>query len=166
MPKRNRAEGAPTKRELMRRAAANEDGLTDKEMAFAVEYASDWNKTQAAIRAGYSEDTASDAGHELSRKPEVLKMVRRIQDERAKKLGIGVEWATEQFFDLYITARAQNNLKASNAALENIAKIFGAYEKHNHQRNKQPSAAEVEAIKERLKTRGIDVDRITAFSDN
>jgi phage terminase small subunit len=37
----------------------------DEEGAFVAEYAAEWNKTQAAIRAGYSEDTARYMGYEL-----------------------------------------------------------------------------------------------------
>ncbi len=43
--------------------------LTAKQKLFCVEYLKDMNATQAAIRAGYSEDTAFSIGWENLRKP-------------------------------------------------------------------------------------------------
>ena len=41
-------------------------GLTDKQKIFVYEYLIDFNATQAAIRAGYSKDTAYSIGNNLS----------------------------------------------------------------------------------------------------
>ena len=46
-------------------------GLTDKQSAFIEEYLTDFNATQAALRAGYSEKTAYSIGHENLKKPEI-----------------------------------------------------------------------------------------------
>ena len=46
-----------------------------------------------------------------------------------------------------------------------LAKILGAYEKHNAQTVPQ-TQAEIDAIKARLKCRGIDLDLIKARSSN
>lgn len=43
--------------------------LTDKQELFCIEYVKDLNATQAAIRAGYSEDSARFIGHENLTKP-------------------------------------------------------------------------------------------------
>ena len=51
------------------------ENLTDKNWAFVLEYVKDWNATQAAIRAGYSEDTAGSIGHELLKKPEIQQSI-------------------------------------------------------------------------------------------
>lgn len=45
--------------------------LTDKQKAFIAEYVKDYNATQAAIRAGYSEDSASNIGYENLTKPDI-----------------------------------------------------------------------------------------------
>ena len=45
------------------------DNLTDKQWAFVLEYPKDWNATQAAIRAGYSQNTAQQIGFENLTKP-------------------------------------------------------------------------------------------------
>ncbi len=43
--------------------------LTDKQQRFVEEYLDDLNATQAAVRAGYSEDTARQIGAENLSKP-------------------------------------------------------------------------------------------------
>ena len=45
--------------------------LTAKQKKFCHEYLKDLNATQAAIRAGYSEDTAAEIGYENLRKPQI-----------------------------------------------------------------------------------------------
>lgn len=60
-------------------------GLTLKQQRFVDEYLVDLNATQAAIRAGYSPDTAGAIGHENLKKPEIalaLQEARRAQQER------------------------------------------------------------------------------------
>lgn len=45
--------------------------MTDKQIKFITEYTKDFNATQAAIRAGYSQKTAYSIGQELLKKPEI-----------------------------------------------------------------------------------------------
>jgi len=59
--------------------------LTEKQQRFIEEYMVDLNATQAAIRAGYSRDTAGSIGHENLKKPEIqfaLLEARKKQQER------------------------------------------------------------------------------------
>lgn len=63
-------------------------GLTAKQDKFCREYVIDLNATQAAIRAGYSQKTAGQIGHENLKKPEILARVREIQENVAAELGI------------------------------------------------------------------------------
>ncbi len=58
-------------------AQANSPNLTDKQRAFVLEYVKDWNGTQAAIRAGYSEDSASEIAYENLRKPQIRQLIDR-----------------------------------------------------------------------------------------
>ena len=55
----------------------NSPSLTDKQQAFVLEYLKDFNATQAAIRAGYSVDTAGAIGHENLKKPEIRQQIDR-----------------------------------------------------------------------------------------
>lgn len=65
--------------------------LTDKQEYFCREYLIDLNATQAAIRAGYSKDTAGAIGHENLKKPEIQKRIDVLKAERAAALGITAE---------------------------------------------------------------------------
>lgn len=56
----------------------DDEGLrTDKQAAFVREYVKDWNATQAAIRAGYSESTANVIGSENLSKPYIRAAIER-----------------------------------------------------------------------------------------
>jgi len=55
----------------------NSPTLTDKQRAFVLEYVKDFNGTQAAIRAGYSEDSASEIAYENLRKPQIRQQIDR-----------------------------------------------------------------------------------------
>lgn len=60
-------------------------GLNPKQQRFVDEYLVDLNATQAAIRAGYSVDTAGSIGHENLKKPEIqlaIAEARKLQQER------------------------------------------------------------------------------------
>jgi len=52
--------------------------LTDKQLAFCHEYIKDWNGTQAAVRAGYSEGTARSQAQRLLTNVDIRSEVGRI----------------------------------------------------------------------------------------
>lgn len=62
--------------------------LTDKQQRFVSEYLVDLNATQAAIRAGYSEKTARQAGAENLSKPDIAAAVAEAQAKRAGRTEI------------------------------------------------------------------------------
>lgn len=63
-------------------------GLTPRQQLFIAEYLVDFNATQAAIRAGYSEKTAGRTGHENLKKPEIQTSIDEALEERLKALGV------------------------------------------------------------------------------
>lgn len=63
-------------------------GLTAKQQRFVDEYLVDLNATQAAIRAGYSADTAGAIGHENLKKPEIQLALQEARKEQQKRTGI------------------------------------------------------------------------------
>jgi len=79
--------------------------LTDKQWAFVLEYPKDWNATQAAIRAGYSQNTAGATGWENLTKPEIKEALSRVYTE----LAMPVE---EMFARIAAVARTDNDLTA------------------------------------------------------
>jgi len=62
--------------------------LTPKQKRFAEEYLVDLNATQAAIRAGYSEDSASIIGFENLRKPNIASAIRKRQNKLAEDIEV------------------------------------------------------------------------------
>lgn len=62
--------------------------LTAKQQAFVNEYIVDLNATQAAIRAGYSEDTAGKIGSENLQKPDVADAIQVALDLRSERTRI------------------------------------------------------------------------------
>jgi phage terminase small subunit len=65
--------------------------LTAKQKRFIEEYLIDLNATQAAIRAGYSSDTAYSIGSENLKKPEIRACIDKEMAERSKRTGINAE---------------------------------------------------------------------------
>jgi len=65
-----------------------ENELTPKQRAFVREYLIDLNATQAAIRAGYSEDTAYSIGAENLKKPQIEAAISAAMKLRAERTNI------------------------------------------------------------------------------
>lgn len=62
--------------------------LTKKQQLFVDEYLIDLNATQAAIRAGYSVDSARDIGCENLTKPNIQQAIAEQMAERSKRIGV------------------------------------------------------------------------------
>lgn len=66
--------------------------LTPKQEMFCKEYLIDLNATQAAIRAGYSKDTAKEIGYENLTKPHVSNFLQSLMKERTKRVEIDADY--------------------------------------------------------------------------
>jgi phage terminase small subunit len=91
--------------------------LTEKQEKFCQEYLIDLNATQAAIRAGYSENTSYSIGWENLRKPEIQTRIQDLRDEMAKGFNITKERIIEEyrrlaFFDIRKIHTADGGLKS------------------------------------------------------
>lgn len=78
--------------------------MTPKQQRFVEEYLIDLNATQAAIRAGYSEDTAHSIGHENLSKPEIASAIAERREKLALTAGVTqerivAEYARMAFYD-------------------------------------------------------------------
>lgn len=62
--------------------------LTNKQERFCYEYCIDFNATKAAIRAGYSVDTAQQMGAENLSKPVIQNRIKHMKDNLAETAGI------------------------------------------------------------------------------
>lgn len=65
--------------------------MTKKQKRFIEEYLIDLNATQAAIRAGYSPDTAYSIGNENLKKPEIKAHIDKAMAERSKRTGVNAD---------------------------------------------------------------------------
>lgn len=62
--------------------------MTKKQKRFVEEYLIDLNATQAAIRAGYSPDSAGDIGCENLKKPDIRACIDKAMAERSRRIGV------------------------------------------------------------------------------
>lgn len=74
--------------------------LTDKQTAFVREYLVDLNATQAAIRAGYSERTASRIGPQLLGKTCVREAIEKAQAKRARRVEVTQDYVLSNLVEI------------------------------------------------------------------
>lgn len=75
-------------------------GLTEKQKRFVQEYPKDLNATQAAIRAGYSERTASAVGYENLRKPQIEKALAEAMQQRCERTKIDADYVLKRLVEI------------------------------------------------------------------
>ena len=83
--------------------------MTDKQTAFVKEFALTGNAIQSAIKAGYSEKTSTQKGHQLR-----WQFQHQIEDETRRRMQATVPGALAQIVDL--TARATSEQVRLQAA--------------------------------------------------
>jgi phage terminase small subunit len=106
----------------------------DKYESFCQEYIRDNNKTQAAIRAGYSKNRADSRGSHLWGISSIRKRVRYLQSKKAEAISCDNQELLKEFKEIgfgKVSKTLSNKHKIS--ALENIGKHIGFYERHNKQ---------------------------------
>lgn len=74
--------------------------LNAKQEMFCKEYLVDLNATQAAIRAGYSERTASATASRLLANVNVLARVKELKAKRAEELELDAYWVLKRLKDI------------------------------------------------------------------
>ena len=105
-------------------------GLTDKQKIFVYEYLIDFNATQAAIRAGYSKETAGAIGAENLKKPKIQRFLEKYQNDRSEKCGIKFDMIIEELRKIGFanidteTVRPTDKIKA----LETMSRLLGFFE--------------------------------------
>lgn len=101
--------------------------LTDKQNRFCIEFVTDSNATQSAIRAGYSAKSARSMGARLLKKKEIKDKISSIQREIAERANLEQNDLIKElrkigFMDIdYSRIQIRDKLKA----LEIIAKMMG-----------------------------------------
>lgn len=74
--------------------------LTEKQKLFCKEYLKDFNGTQAAIRAGYSEKSACAIANENLRKPYIQEYLNKTKAKITKKVELSVENVLESIMEI------------------------------------------------------------------
>ena len=74
----------------------NTRNFTAKQERFVEEYLVDLNATQAAIRAGYSRNSARQIGDENLSKPAIAAAIAAAKQTRAESTKIDAEWVLRQ----------------------------------------------------------------------
>jgi phage terminase small subunit len=74
--------------------------MTAKMETFCLEYLVDLNATQAAIRAGYSQDTAWSTGWENLRKPEIRARIAEMMDARSKRTLVDADFVVNNLIEV------------------------------------------------------------------
>lgn len=102
--------------------------MTKKQKQFCEEYLIDLNATQAAIRAGYSCETAYSIGQENLNKPEIRANIDQAMAERSKRTGVNSdrvvrELAKIAFVNAVDVINADTATLKADAAPEDLAAI-------------------------------------------
>lgn len=74
--------------------------LTDRQKEFVRQYLVDLNATQAAIRAGYSERTASRIGPQLLGKTWVREAIEKAQAKRARRVEVTQDYVLSNLVEV------------------------------------------------------------------
>ena len=94
--------------------------MTKKQKRFAEEYLIDLNATQAAIRAGYSPDTAKEIGCENLTKPNIRACIDTEMAERSKRTGVNADRVVRELAKIAFV-NAADVINAKDATLRNDA---------------------------------------------
>lgn len=108
--------------------------LNDKQEAFVREYLKDFNATQAAIRAGYSQKTAGSQGFDLLKKPEIQARLKAFQQKAAEATETENEWVRRRLKEEADDFTEFASHSARIKALETVARLNGMFELDNKQK--------------------------------
>ena len=102
--------------------------MTAKQQRFCDEYLIDLNATQAAIRAGYSVDSAKEIGCENLSKPNIQSAIAKAMAERSKRTGVNqdrvvLELAKMAFVNIDDVVDVKTGSVKENASKDDLACI-------------------------------------------
>jgi phage terminase small subunit len=101
------------------------DKLTARQLKFTREYAVDGNGTQAAIRAGYSPNSAQMQSSRLLSKDMVSKSVAKFQERHRIKAEVTIESLAAELEHDRDRARQLDQTATAVTATVQIAKLYG-----------------------------------------
>lgn len=92
--------------------------LTAKQEMFCREYLVDLNATQAAIRAGYSPDSAKQIGSDNMSKHDLQERIAELKAERNQRVTVSADYVLERAKMIHEACWNQDDAKNSIAALK------------------------------------------------
>ncbi len=92
----------------------SDQSLTAKQEQFCLEYMVDLNATQAAIRAGYSKDTAQQIGSENLSKPLIAEKIAQLRAERSERVQIDADYVIENLAEIVERCMQHTEVKDHN----------------------------------------------------
>lgn len=119
--------------------------MTSKQEKFCEEYMIDLNATQAAIRAGYSENTASEIGYENLSKPQLAERIAELKAERSNRTLVDADYVINGLLEVHkrclqaepVMVRGEDGMEESgefkfehsgaNKSLELLGKHLGIF---------------------------------------
>ena len=90
--------------------------LTAKQQAFCEEYLVDLNATQAAIRAGYSEDSAKQIASQNLSKHDIADKIAELQAERSAKTELNAQWVLDRLQRVHDRCMQEEAVMSSDGA--------------------------------------------------
>jgi phage terminase small subunit len=119
--------------------------LTAKQEAFCEEYMVDMNASQAAIRAGYSDNCSGEIGYENLNKPQIADRIAELQAERTSRTLVDADYVISGLIEVHkrcmqaepVMVRGENGMEESgefkfehsgaNKSLELLGKNLGIF---------------------------------------
>ena len=96
------------------------DGLTPKQARFVAEYLVDSNGTQAAIRAGYSANSANEQASRLLAHANISNVIRRKRERLQSKVDLSIEGILTDLKQIVDECKATGKLRDSHAAIKGL----------------------------------------------
>lgn len=75
--------------------------MTVKMDRFCQEYVIDYNGTEAAVRAGYSDKRAAAQASTLLKREDVMERIAELQKEQAQRLGLSADRVVMELWEIY-----------------------------------------------------------------
>jgi len=107
--------------------------LTDKQKRFCEEYIIDLNGTQAAIRAGYSENTANRIASENLSKLDIQEYIQELQSKISDRNNASIDGVIQKLMD-WIEADITETINLTGAEIKQLPpEIRSAISSYKHQ---------------------------------
>ena len=153
--------------------------LTARRQRFVEEYLLDLNGSQAAIRAGYSEQTATMQASRLLTNANVAAAVINAQAKRAEKVQVTAEWVLKGLIEIHDRAMQHHAVldregkpigeyvyqgQVASRALELLGKHLGMFDKQRSEpTERDPTTGEAAEIVEDERTEGERMREFVAY---